>query len=397
MLKADTWVRYLSETESQRSLDNEVSIYAEQNSDHTTCIVYSSDDYTLERLADVKLDKDDKGLLRKEDRQCYGRHLQNSVSVPVPDDLRFDSVYWGLQAREVARIIDGIFNSWTVQNSDELFGRKITEDGLTRFAFDLKKPITGRLVPTHYSGEDVRRAWLTQAHYVINSGEDIEDLGKCFTASFIGQIHLETNGSSSITQRDSSSQLSCSGTALDDSVVYLFVSPPPTRISEVEDWVNSRIAFWSFEENGITQIPEDMRQCLGLPRLVLRRMNVKVMTWDQCVYDAMYTWQVARGFDPTTTDFARSLGLPIFEPVTPRESRIQEIIEEVEEPVESVGSQSETTIKDTEQAGLTSSNFAASPAYHERYVGVSLTLCFLLIFILIIGLSTPSLPLSRAS
>ena len=39
-------------------------------------------------------------------------------------------------------------------------------------------------------------------------------------------------------------------------------------------------------------------------------MEPKVLTWPSHVYTAIRNWQVARGFDPTTADFARSCGYP---------------------------------------------------------------------------------------
>jgi hypothetical protein len=101
-----------------------------------------------------------------------------------------------------------------------------------------------------------------------------------------------------------------------ESPIYLFAQPLPTRLAEVEDWLNSQVFFWSYDENGATQISEYTRRCLGLPKLTLKP-HVFLHSWSKYVYDAIHTWQVARGFDPTTSDFARSLGYSILHPVSP--------------------------------------------------------------------------------
>ncbi|KAK7021864.1 hypothetical protein VNI00_017211 [Paramarasmius palmivorus] len=40
---------------------------------------------------------------------------------------------------------------------------------------------------------------------------------------------------------------------------------------------------------------------------------VELRSWPTHIYTALRDWQVARGFDPSTTDFARACGYPVLE------------------------------------------------------------------------------------
>ncbi|KAK7060724.1 hypothetical protein VNI00_000455 [Paramarasmius palmivorus] len=122
----------------------------------------------------------------------------------------------------------------------------------------------------------------------------------------------------------------------EDPTIYLFIRPL-TRLSEVEDWLNGEPFFWSLDENGTTQIPESTREQLGLPTLTpCQHAEVDFWSWPKYTYDVVYKWQVAKGFDPSTLDFAHSLGRPLFDSDTPEQSRSEEVVkEESEKPIES--------------------------------------------------------------
>ncbi|KAK7025582.1 hypothetical protein VNI00_015875 [Paramarasmius palmivorus] len=58
-------------------------------------------------------------------------------------------------------------------------------------------------------------------------------------------------------------------------------------------------------------------------------------TWPSHAYAAIRNWQVARGFDPTTADFARSCGYPEFDILIDNEaaaSRFEEVHENLSTP-----------------------------------------------------------------
>ncbi|KAF9259691.1 hypothetical protein L218DRAFT_1003548 [Marasmius fiardii PR-910] len=109
--------------------------------------------------------------------------------------------------------------------------------------------------------------------------------------------------------------------------IYLFVLCPAffsRRLLNV-----SPLHFWSDDENGRTSFPDETCEYLGLPT----ELNIQVFSPDQYswpveTYNEIHRWQVSRGFDPTTTDFARYLGSPIYEVIYPGGSHCQELDEE---------------------------------------------------------------------
>ncbi|KAL0572518.1 hypothetical protein V5O48_009444 [Marasmius crinis-equi] len=96
--------------------------------------------------------------------------------------------------------------------------------------------------------------------------------------------------------------------------VYLFIPPFSTS------------TFWSFDPNGQVPILKDLCRYLGLPvRLQLISWEY---SWEAPTFQRLHDYQVARGFDPATTDFAQHLGYPIFDVVDqPLPSRFEELDE----------------------------------------------------------------------
>ncbi|EEC00008.1 hypothetical protein MPER_00156, partial [Moniliophthora perniciosa FA553] len=96
--------------------------------------------------------------------------------------------------------------------------------------------------------------------------------------------------------------------------LYLFVRPIP-RLSDNEttwkSWAESAY-FWSFDPFGREEMSESMSVSLGLPSCNIQ-MKLRSKSWDRCAYKLMERLQRFKGFDPTTTDYARSLGYPIME------------------------------------------------------------------------------------
>ncbi|KAF9255015.1 hypothetical protein L218DRAFT_842958, partial [Marasmius fiardii PR-910] len=81
--------------------------------------------------------------------------------------------------------------------------------------------------------------------------------------------------------------------------------------------------FWSFDAEGRTLISKRKCRFLGLPA---RRLHYdqyeqpRSMSWPTSTYRKIHQWQLDRGFDPTTTDFARYLGYPEWDIVAKTES-----------------------------------------------------------------------------
>ncbi|KAF9256254.1 hypothetical protein L218DRAFT_821800, partial [Marasmius fiardii PR-910] len=73
--------------------------------------------------------------------------------------------------------------------------------------------------------------------------------------------------------------------------------------------------FWSHGPSGQDQLSSDMCRYLGLPITLSVTLHYYQVSWPTKVYKALHDYQVVRGFDPTTTNFAQSFGPPILEVV----------------------------------------------------------------------------------
>jgi hypothetical protein len=112
--------------------------------------------------------------------------------------------------------------------------------------------------------------------------------------------------------------------------IYLFIYPLPMTVSGIKSWEENRTHFWSLDENGRSEMTEEECRRWGVPELDANGWyyDRDMYTWPSHVYPAIRNWQVARGFDPTTADFARSLGLPEWEILIDNEaarSRFEEV------------------------------------------------------------------------
>ncbi|KAL0563560.1 hypothetical protein V5O48_018506, partial [Marasmius crinis-equi] len=75
---------------------------------------------------------------------------------------------------------------------------------------------------------------------------------------------------------------------------------------------------------------------LGLPLALKIKVSQRACSWSNDVYRKIYQYQVARGFDPSTTDFARSIGYddPVYKPIQIDSDRFEEVdMMQVEDPV----------------------------------------------------------------
>ncbi|KAG7086139.1 hypothetical protein E1B28_002098 [Marasmius oreades] len=111
---------------------------------------------------------------------------------------------------------------------------------------------------------------------------------------------------------------------------YLFLLPTPVLPSSaitVE-------CFWSYDETGKTHIPEHSYHSLGLPTKMQVHVNLTYMHyWSSTkVYTGIHQWQHDRGFNPETTDFACSLGYPVFKVTQPKLSQFEELDKDDTQP-----------------------------------------------------------------
>ncbi|KAF9254406.1 hypothetical protein L218DRAFT_886410 [Marasmius fiardii PR-910] len=117
---------------------------------------------------------------------------------------------------------------------------------------------------------------------------------------------------------------------------YLFVRPPP-RFSDgfpdISNWRSGKdLYYWSHSPNGIPFPPEhpemalskDADVALSLPNVV-PEVHPLMHTWSLDAYNLMRKLQEAKGFDPTTTDFALSKGYPLLDIISAGEERFEDI------------------------------------------------------------------------
>ncbi|KAG7090161.1 hypothetical protein E1B28_011769 [Marasmius oreades] len=88
--------------------------------------------------------------------------------------------------------------------------------------------------------------------------------------------------------------------------------------------------FWSFDPTGQFFLSPDTCKYLGLPFKLCLHRSPHQRSWPTKVYNALRDYQIAKGFDPRTTDFAYSHYYFIYEFPVPHENRFQLEIEEEE-------------------------------------------------------------------
>ncbi|KAF9255000.1 hypothetical protein L218DRAFT_836769, partial [Marasmius fiardii PR-910] len=72
--------------------------------------------------------------------------------------------------------------------------------------------------------------------------------------------------------------------------------------------------FWSHDKSGHTPLSIEMCDHLGLPlQFKVQADGFSQVNFPSQAYKDVHNWQVLRGFDPNTADFAGYLGFPIFQ------------------------------------------------------------------------------------
>ncbi|KAK1216788.1 hypothetical protein PQX77_020575 [Marasmius sp. AFHP31] len=88
--------------------------------------------------------------------------------------------------------------------------------------------------------------------------------------------------------------------------IYLHVRPPPPDLPK---GMTSSLHFWSFYETGQFPLSFEVTRSFRLPVEVdLRDRYLVSYSSNTDHYKSIHRYQLLRGFDPTTTDFAQFLG-----------------------------------------------------------------------------------------
>ncbi|KAK1231249.1 hypothetical protein PQX77_005633 [Marasmius sp. AFHP31] len=241
------------------------------------------------------------------DYDCHYHVLLSSCRQPV---ARFTGIFWSFD----------FHGSYFYRHHKKLYqveSQRITmEDGRIRltisnhhipklsFWFD-----TGR--PTSY----LCSLWLSQAAHVFNVLRTPREEWEDYTLLDGDNLRLRLYPNVDHTD----TPFEC----------YLFVLPPPQLPDTSPDLAAWRRApaeslyYWSLDPTGDSRMPKVQRTALGLPSFHQTIKRPQPVCWKAEVYDLARQWQEAQGFDPTTTDFARSMGYPIIEFLPQEDNRFE--------------------------------------------------------------------------
>ncbi|KAK1215323.1 hypothetical protein PQX77_022070 [Marasmius sp. AFHP31] len=176
--------------------------------------------------------------------------------------------------------------SWTSLH-DDLSDRRLLGNGMTRFT--LASEYTLWLLWNW----DARWAWMAQAWSVFGArGISMEDDLSVYHLLF-HRASLFGNVSDSKARQQSRQP------------IYLFVRPLPFDLHRGD---TSSVLFWSFDEDGQSPLSHNLCLDFGLPTTFDTYQVSESYSWSNDAYDSLRQYQILRGFDPSTTDFARSLG-----------------------------------------------------------------------------------------
>ncbi|KAL0566827.1 hypothetical protein V5O48_015176, partial [Marasmius crinis-equi] len=176
--------------------------------------------------------------------------------------------------------------------------REAMGNGATRFTLGDKGDYFRVL-----SGWEERQVWMSQASCVFHQrGVSLDDdLSQyvliCPRLSLDG--HLSTS--------ETTCQRRCKKT------IYLFVHPP-TPSTPTKRCTTSSLHHWSFDSTGQHPLPPETCEDLGLPTELDFEVSLNIRyRWTNEACKWMHEYQLARGFDPKTPDFARHLGYSTYQ------------------------------------------------------------------------------------
>ncbi|KAJ8087310.1 hypothetical protein PM082_006140 [Marasmius tenuissimus] len=149
--------------------------------------------------------------------------------------------------------------------------------------------------------ENPARAWILQASRIFHSRgiESLEGDPSVYQLVYRGgQLSgcLHTSPSKSQRRRR-------------QPPIYLFVTPP----ASLNDGWTSSLHFWSFREDGWSPRSPESCNKFGLPtKLFFENDGPHSFSWPNNSYKGLCEYQISRGYDPKTLDFARHLGFDQF-------------------------------------------------------------------------------------
>ncbi|KAG7090047.1 hypothetical protein E1B28_011666 [Marasmius oreades] len=258
----------------------------------------------------------------------------------------FELLDGDIPATGYIHVISGLTNSTIAFSEDvrwqswkgSLGERQHMPDGARRFRLRDNR----RKIEVESVGE--RTAWLSQALSVFHTLNI--SLDEAFSTTFIFPWLKLTGTLQKSKHKRQRRQLL-------HTPIYLIVLPSPYPLYH-----------WSLDPTGQTPLSLEMCKYLGLPFKLLPKVTRFRESWPTKVYQQIHDYQIARMFDPKTTDFARSLGCPIFTIIPAENFCFQEIVEKHHRVPESVAKLSPNVNNSQEH----SEPVPDSNVYHESRV-----------------------------
>ncbi|KAK1228049.1 hypothetical protein PQX77_008928 [Marasmius sp. AFHP31] len=230
----------------------------------------------------------------------------------VPDSFNQPIIFSTLTQTPIATA-----NNFWWSRKENLVARKVLGNSWTRFRLngDENEPWLQLSTGRNDCG-GLPKAWILQASSIFYSrGISLEgDLSVYQLAYRHAILHGSLDESPSKSQRRRRLQ-----------PIYLIVLPLPLDF----DGYTSSLHFWSFHEDGQPRLSPESCNHFGLPvELKMEGHEHYILSWATEYYKGLHEYQLSRGFDPKTINFARHLGYAdhIFHPVNDSD-RFKEVYE----------------------------------------------------------------------
>ncbi|KAK1225546.1 hypothetical protein PQX77_011516 [Marasmius sp. AFHP31] len=221
-------------------------------------------------------------------------------SEDVPEFVSQPTIFSALTQAPIAFV----FASYPWKSYRGLVEQKELENGLTRFRLDGdEKWISLRRGVNEAEGPG--KAWLAQASSIFHScGISLEEdlsLYQLVWRNVWLKGYLNASPNKPRQQRQQP--------------IYFFVRSPPLDLLDGQQ--TSSLHFWSFHEDGRHPLSTEVCNNLGLPIVLQFRKSFLSRSWSTKHFKLIHRYQLLRGFDPTTTNFARHLGYSdnLFQPI----------------------------------------------------------------------------------
>ncbi|KAJ8092448.1 hypothetical protein PM082_023701 [Marasmius tenuissimus] len=223
--------------------------------------------------------------------------IYSSYDVDVPGSVGQPTVFCTLTDTPTPIAVAN--NVWQ-SVSDNLVERKLFGNGWTRFRLG---DSNNQRLHLQLNG-DARRAWVSAALSIFHAlGISLEGDLSVFNL-VVPEVSCEGNlsrCSGNLSNSSNSSELQ------QRQPIYLFIHPHLP-----DNGKHSLFHYWSFHESGQPPLSPDDCHTLGIPIALTYSKYSKSSSWPTNRYKLLHQYLVPRGFDPTTTDFARHFGYDVY-------------------------------------------------------------------------------------